>query len=105
MNVLGAPKAIYKAQQAKKKMQQMQAAGQSGLVAVLLNGLNELVEVELNPAEVKNILGSSVSDEVLANLSAKLSEDLKKSFSQAKKQIEQLLMSSTSLDDLKDLLS
>lgn len=104
MNVLGAPKAIYKAQQAKKKMSQLQAAGQSNSVAILLNGLNELVEVELNATALRDVLGD-VSDDKLQRLSEALSKDLKKAFADAKKQIEQLLMSSTSIEDLKELLS
>lgn len=102
MGITSAPKALYKAQQAKKKMSQIQAAGQSETIAILMNGLNELEEIELNTSYISEEYG--IDSDTIAKLSDKLSKDIKKAFADAKKQIEQQLMSSTSLEDLKGLL-
>ena len=102
MGITSAPKALYKAQQAKKRMSKIQAAGQSDSIAVLMNGLNEIEEVELNYEFIAEEF--DVDIDKLKKLSEKLSKDIKKAFADAKKQIEQELISSTSLDDLKGLL-
>lgn len=102
MGITSAPKALYKAQQAKRKMSKIQAAGQSDSIAVLMNGLNELVEVELNYDFIAEEFDIDIDK--IKKLSDKLSKDVKRAFADAKKQIEQELISSTSMEDLKGLL-
>ena len=102
MSVLSAPKALYKAQQAKKKMPQIQAASEGDVIAILLNGLNEIVETEVDVNAIATEFGLDTA--VVQRLGEKISNDIKKAFADAKEQIEQQLISSTSLEDLKGLL-
>ncbi len=105
MGMLNIPKAVYKAQQAKNKMSKIEAAGKDEAVIIVLNGLNEITNVDFDVDELKNTFKSSdISDIDLEALMKKLSKNIKKSFQDAKKQIEKELISSTSIDDLKNLL-
>ncbi|MDQ6985887.1 MAG: hypothetical protein Q9M91_07875 [Candidatus Dojkabacteria bacterium] len=107
MGVLGVPKAIYKAQQAKKKMSQIQAAGKEGMVGVLLNGLNDIEEDEIDRIELKSELenlGVKTTEDQVDKLADLLEKQIKKAFAAAKKNLEKELISSTSLEDLKGLL-
>lgn len=105
MGVLNVPKALYKAQQAKKKMSKIEAAGKDESVVVVMNGLSELSDVDFDMDEFKTLFPeNTLSDSQIEEISKKLSKNFKKAFEDAKKQIEKELMSSTSLDDLKGLL-
>lgn len=104
MGVTDIPKAIYKAQQAKKKMSQLQAASRDGVVSILLNGLNEIEEVEIS-AELIMEMFPALDAKDAKKLADELSKNIKKSFADAKKQIEKQLIESTNMDDLKELLS
>lgn len=96
------PKAMYKAQQAKKKMSRIEVAGQNGAVSVLMNGLNEIVEVEIDDEELMD--SDSMSPEEFARAMKKLADQFKKAVADAKKQLEKEMMNSTSIDELKDML-
>lgn len=104
MSILNAPKAVYKAQQAKKQMEKIQAAGISDGVSILTNGLNDVVDVEIDIDMYRDILGESFDEEKMKKLLMKLAEGFKKASADAKKHLERELMASTSLDDLKGLL-
>lgn len=96
------PKAMYKAQQAKKQMSKLEAAGSHGAVSVLMNGLNEIVEVEIDS---ENFLdGDSISRNDFDKAMSEVQNSFKKAVADAKKQIEKQLMSSANLDDIKGML-
>lgn len=97
------PKALYKAQQAKGKMSKIQAAGKNGAVAVLLNGLSEVKEVEISIDELRELLGDSVSEQDLKIIAKQLSKQFKKALEDAKKALEKEMMNSADLDELKNL--
>lgn len=102
MSLLNAPKAIYKAQQAKKQMSKIQAAGMADGVSILLNGLNDVVEIEIEETYVSDLL--SQHGQNAAKVKDALQKSIKNAFADAKKQLEKELVSSTSLEDLKELL-
>ena len=104
MGVTDIPKAIYKAQQAKKKMSKLQAAGRDGLVSILLNGLNEIEEAEVSVELIMEMF-PEIDVKVAKKLAEELNKNIKKSFADAKKQIERQLIESTNMEDLRDLLS
>lgn len=104
MGMLDIPKAVYKAQQTKKKMSKIQAAGRNGAVSMLVNGLNDIDEVEIN-VEVLAGMFPDMPESELQKLAEELANSIKKAFADAKKQIEKKLVESTNMDDLRDLLS
>lgn len=97
MGVLDMPKAMYKAQQAKKKMQKIQVVGQHGSVSVLMNGLNDIVEIEIN----EDAFGDN---EDMTTMLKRIAEDTKKAIADAKKALEKEMMNSANLDDIKEML-
>lgn len=101
MNILGVPRAIQKANQAKKQMQAIQSLGQSGAVNLLLNGINEIEEVEIDQGFLMQL---GLSSDISEKLARKLAEDIKKSYANAKKDIEKKIVQNTSIDDLRELL-
>jgi len=104
MGVFDAPKALYKAQQAKNQMKKVEAASKEGAVAVLLNGLNEITEVEMDIEELGSYTNDKLSEMELNQLANKLSKDVKKAVASAKKELEKELVKNTNIEDLKGLL-
>jgi DNA-binding protein YbaB len=105
MGVLNVPKAVYKAQQAKKKMSKIQAAGKDEAVSILMNGLSEVAEVEIDSDDLMSYFdGMDIDPKLVEKISKRLSKNFLKAYADAKKQIEKQLMSSASLDDLKEML-
>lgn len=102
MGILGIPKAIQKANAAKKQMQSIQSLGQSGDISILLNGINEIEEIEIESN--KFIQDFGLSKDQASRIARKLAEDFKKAYADAKKQIEKKIVQNTSIDDLKELL-
>lgn len=89
-------KMVRKAQQTRSSMKKVQAAGKSksGLTAVLLNGLNDIEEIEF-------------ADELFESCPDKktITKEVKEAYADAKKVLEQQLAQNMSLDNLRDLLS
>lgn len=107
MGVFDVPKAVYKAKQAQKRMSKIQAAGKYGVVGILLNGLNNVEEVEIDAEALKEHfveMEIAVTDEQIEKLAKRLEEQTKKAFEAARKSLEKELINSTSLDDLKGML-
>lgn len=102
MGILGIPKAIQKANAAKKQMQSIQSLGQSGVVSILLNGINEIEEIEIESNML--IQGFGLNEDQAVRIAKRIAEDFKKSYADAKKQIEKKIVQNTSIDDLKELL-
>lgn len=102
MGVIDTAKMINKARQAKKKMEQVEAVGKDGFVAILINGLYEIndLEVDLDSFKAKfDNLDESTAQEIVNEFKKSVVSAMK----DAKKQLEKELASMTSLDDLKGL--
>ncbi len=91
MGVFDVPKALYKAQQAKSKMGKIQVAGKEGAVAVLLNGLSEVKEVEIDIEILKEEFPELTEDQ-LKKLAKLLAKQFKKALADGKKSLEKELM-------------
>ena len=99
MNV---PKAMYKAQQAKKQMSKIQVAGVDGEVSVLMNGLNEIVEIEIDEDALTD--SDSISRDEFERIIKNLKKQFKNAVADEKKQLEKEMMNSANLDDIKEML-
>lgn len=88
-------KMARKAQQTRSAMKKVTAAGRSksGLTAILLNGLNDIEEIEFDPS-----LGERCDLNEIAR-------EVKDAFQDAKKALEKVLAESMDVDSLRDLLS
>lgn len=88
-------KMARKAQQTRSAMKKVTAAGRSksGLTIVLLNGLNDMEEIEFDP---------SLADDCDLDT---LAREVKEAFQDAKKALEKVLAESMDVDSLRDLLS
>lgn len=95
MGVLDMAKMIRKAQQTKGVMKKVTAAGRSRSqrTAILLNGLNDIEEIEF-------------SEELMQNCDAKLLErEVIEAFKDAKKNLEKELAQTMDMDSIRDMLS
>lgn len=104
MGVFDTAKLINKARKAKKRMEQIEVVGvdAGAMMRVLINGLGDLVDVDLDLETLKNSLGEDFSDD--SRLKEVLENGIREAFKDAKKNLEKEL-ASTNLEDLKDLLS
>ena len=104
MNMFNMPKAMYKAQQAKNKMAKIQAVGRDESVSILINGLSEIEEIEVDIEQLANQLGLDVSEENIRKIVEMVVKNTKKAIADAKKQLEKELINSTDMEELKSLL-
>lgn len=104
MGILDTAKMVNKARQAKKKMEQVEAVGKEGSTAVLINGLYEISDIEIDIDEFIAELNNSVDEETAEKIAATLKKNIMKAMKNAKKQLEKELANMTSLDDLKNML-
>lgn len=96
---------MRKAMQAKNRMKKIQAAGQSDPVSVLLNGLNDVVEVEIDKDGMMRLLdGVQIDDAKVQQIIRKLKDSIKIAMNDAKKQLEKELVSNTNMDELREML-
>ncbi|MCA9386420.1 YbaB/EbfC family nucleoid-associated protein [Candidatus Dojkabacteria bacterium] len=102
MGIMNVPKAMYKAQQAKKQMSKIQVAGTSGSVSILMNGLNEIVEIEIDEEGLTD--SDTISRDEFEKILKKLKDQFKNAMSDAKEQLEKEMMNSANLDDIKEML-
>ena len=95
MGILDTAKALRKAQQAKSQMSKISVAGssKSGLTALLLNGLNEIGEIQFDDELFENADKNKVSKEVM------------EAFKDARKQLEQELAQSLDINSFGDLFN
>lgn len=103
MGVIDTAKMINKARQAKKKMEQVEAVGREGFVAILINGLYDVNDIEIDLEKFMNEF-NDIDESTAKKVADRFSEDVAKAMKDAKKQLEKELASMTSLDDLKGLL-
>jgi DNA-binding protein YbaB len=104
MGIMDTAKMVNKARKAKKQMEQVEAAGKAGSLAVLMNGLYEISDVDVNMDELAAELDNAVSDDELRKIKKLIENNVKNAMKDAKKSLEKELASMTSLDDLKGLL-
>lgn len=103
MGVLDLPKLALKARQMQSKMQNTKAAGKSGNISLIVNGLYSIVDFEADIDEIAKKF--KIEDkEMLKKLIAELMNDVKKAQEDAKKHLEKQMAQSSTLDDLKGML-
>lgn len=95
MGLVDTAKMIKKARDAQSQMKKITVAGQSksGLTAVLINALQEVLEVQLDEELVKRADAAELSNEV------------KEAMNDARKQLEKELSSNMDLNSIRDMLS
>lgn len=95
MGLVDTAKMIKKARDAQSQMKKITVAGQSksGLTAVLINALQEVLEVQLDDELVKRADATELSNEV------------KEAMNDARKQLEKELSSNMDLNSIRDMLS
>ena len=98
-------KMAQKAMQAKKQMSKINAAGKSGSLGVLIDGLYNVVAVEVDREELLKEIGGEVDEKTLDKIAKITEKNVKDAFNNSKKALEKELANSTNLDDLKNLLS
>ena len=94
MGILNSAKMLRKAQQAKSSMKSIAVAGKSksGMTALLLNGLNEIQEIEF-------------ADELMNDLNKqKLVREIIEAFSDAKHELEKQLAATMDMDSIREML-
>ncbi len=95
MGILNSAKMLRKAQKAKSSMKAIAVAGKSksGMTAILLNGLNEIQEIEF-------------ADELMENVNKqKLTKEVIEAFNDAKHELEKQLASTMDMDSIRDMLA
>lgn len=105
MGIMDTAKMVNEARKARKKMSQMEVVGKSGSLAVLMNGLYDVTDMEVNMDELKQELGDSFSDKQYSQIADLFTKNIKKAMEDAKKNLEKQMASMTSLDDLKNMFS
>jgi len=105
MGVFDMAKIAKKAMQAKSRMSKINAAGKSGSLSILIDGLYSVLETEIDREELRRELGGDVDDKLLDKIISVFSKNIKDSFNSSKKALEKELASSANLEDLKGLLS
>ena len=95
MGLVDTAKMIKKARDAQSQMKKITVAGQSksGLTAVLINALQEVLEVQLDEELVKRADAAELSNEV------------KEAMNDSRKQLEKELSSNMDLNSIRDMLS
>jgi len=95
MGLVDTAKMIKKARDAQSQMKKITVAGQSksGLTAVLINALQEVLEVQLDEELVKRANATELANEV------------KEAMNDARKQLEKELSSNMDLNSIRDMLS
>lgn len=95
MGVLDMAKMVRKAQQTRSQMKKITAAGRSKseMTAVLINGLNDIEEIEFAPELFEDISPKTLEKEVI------------EAFKDAKKNLEKALAETMDMDSIRDLLS
>lgn len=95
MGVIDTAKMLRKAQQARSQMTKILVVGKSrsGNLAIMINGLTEIVEVKCE-------------DALFENMNAKqLQKEITEAYNDARKQLEVAMRQNMSLDSLKDMLA
>lgn len=95
--------AANKLWQAQRKIKKIEAVGQANAVSVLINGVYEVDEIEIDSDKL--ISEFDVDESTAKKLALFFKKDFKKAMDEAKKNLEKQLRGNTNLDDLKNLFS
>lgn len=95
MGMMDTAKMVRKAMQAKSQMQKITAVGRSksGKTAVLINGLNDVLELEIDPTLISNQNVNEVEIDVI------------EAFKDARKNLEKTMADGLNMEDIRDMLS
>ncbi len=105
MGVFDVAKAMNNARKMKNQMSKIQAAGKGGMISMLLNGVNDLDEVEVNRDELYAYLEPlGVSRDTSDKLAKRLEDNIKEAYGNTKKNLEKEMVKSANMDDLKSML-
>lgn len=104
MGVLDLPKLALKARKMQSQMQSTKAAGKSGVIALIINGVYSIVEIEPD-MEALSQKFSNVDPATLRKIVEVINNDTKKAVEDAKTQLQREMASNTSLDDLRGMLN
>ncbi len=104
MGVLDLPKLALKARKMQSQMQATKSVGKSGTIALIINGVYSIVEVEPDYEELKKRF-PTIPEDVLRKLVTTIANDTKKAVDDAKNQLQKEMAANTSLDDLRGMLN
>ena len=104
MSVLDLPKMALKARKMQSQMQATKAVGKSGVIALIINGIYSVVEIEPDFEELKNRF-PNVPEDTLKKIVTTITSDTKKAVEDAKNQLQKEMAANTSLDDLRGMLN
>lgn len=102
MGVLDVAKMAMKARKMQSQMNKTKAAGKSGSVGVVINGLYSIVDFELYMEELTAKF-PQVDKAVLEKIARSVLEDMKKANEDAKNTLQKEMAASADLDDLKNM--
>lgn len=98
-------KLLRNAQQARKKMGDMRGVGKSGSVGIIINGMYQPLEIEVDEAELRNMLARfNIEDKLIREIKNIFEKDIKNSLASANKDLQTEMSKSTSMDDFKKML-
>lgn len=97
-------KMASKAMKARGMMKKIEAAGQSGIVSLIINGLYSVSEIEIDREALDQKIAGKSTEEAVTETVNTLKKDFADAVEDAKKQLEKEMMNATSIDDLRDML-
>jgi len=103
MGVFDTAKAAMRLRKVQGEMKQKKTAAKSGALAVSVNGLNDMDDIEAFIEELK-VEFPGIEESVLRKLADYFIKHIKKAFSDAKGQMQKDMASSMDMEDFKDLL-
>ncbi|CAG1021833.1 hypothetical protein DOJK_01272 [Patescibacteria group bacterium] len=103
MGVLDLPKLAMKARKMQNQMKAIKAVGKHGTIALIIDGVYSIVEIEPD-YEALSQKFPSVPADTLRKLVEAVAFDTKKAVDDAKDQLQKEMAANTSLDDLKGML-
>lgn len=104
MGIIDMAKMAQKAMKARGTMSRIKAAGKNGSLAMAIDGLYNVTDVEIDKDELKKEIGYEVEDRVLEKIINVFKNNIKKASGDTKKALEKELASNTSMDDLRSML-
>ncbi len=104
MGVLDLPKLALKARKMQNQMQATKSVGKSGVIALIINGVYSVVEIEPDYEELKKRF-PNIPEDSLKKLVTTITNDTKKAVEDAKTQLQKEMAASTNLDDLRGMLN
>lgn len=101
--MLDLPRLALKARKMQNQMQSIKAVGKSGSIALIINGVYSIIEIEPDYQELLKKF-PEISEDVLRKIITSVANDTKKAVEDAKAQLQKEMAANTSLDDLRGML-